>query len=102
MVVYDHQLLDVASYVSDMERHVNSARKQIFAGCPREATGVAIEEVITTVDQSDIRGSEPQSVDPSGAASDYGRGLGHKADRIETTRILLFVSSSITTRVASC
>ena len=36
----------------------------------QEASRVAIEEAITTIDHSDIRGSEPHNRDPSGAASD--------------------------------
>jgi hypothetical protein len=36
----------------------------------QEAVRVAIEEAITTIDHSDIRGSEPHNRDPSGAASD--------------------------------
>jgi hypothetical protein len=36
----------------------------------QEAARVAIEEAITTIDHSDIRGSEPHNRNPSGAASD--------------------------------
>src|SRR5215472_19153536 len=83
------------------KRPVNVSRIRFFGffvGSSSQAEGVVVEAVIATVDQSDIRGSEPQSVDPSGAASDYERGLGGWACRIETSRILLSVSASTTTR----
>ena len=35
-----------------------------------EAEQVTVEALVATVDHSDIRGSEPHSHDPSGAASD--------------------------------
>ncbi len=36
----------------------------------QEAARVAVEEAVTTIDHTDIRGSEPHNRDPSGAASD--------------------------------
>jgi hypothetical protein len=36
----------------------------------KEAARVAVEEAVTTIDHTDIRGSEPHNRDPSGAASD--------------------------------
>jgi hypothetical protein len=33
-------------------------------------------QVMATIDQADIRGSEPHNHDPSGAASDYSRESG--------------------------
>jgi hypothetical protein len=50
-----------------------------------------VEVVFATVDHSDIRGSKPHNRDPSGAASDYKRGLGPQTYRIELSRILLSV-----------
>jgi hypothetical protein len=57
---------------------------------------------VSTVDHPDIRGFEPHNRDPSGAASDYERGLGPKTYRIGASRILLFVCSSTATHAASC
>jgi hypothetical protein len=62
-----------------MERPVNYELRFIFLSSFflfQEAARVAVEEAITTIDHSDIRGSEPHNRDPSGAASDYGRGFG--------------------------
>src|ERR1017187_3346217 len=67
-----------------------------------EAVWVAVEVAVSTVDHPDIRGFEPHNRDPSGAASDYERGLGPKTCRIGTSRILLFVCSSAATHAASC
>ena len=60
-----------------------------------------VEVVFATVDHSDIRGSKPHNRDPSGAASDYKRGFGPQAYRIELSRILLSVYPSTTTHAAS-
>ena len=49
----------------------NSVLSFFFHSCSsQEAAQVAVGEAITTIDQSDIRGSEPHNRDPSGAASD--------------------------------
>ena len=53
-----------------------------------------VEVVFATVDHSDIRGSKPHNRDPSGAASDYKRGLCPQTYRIELSRILLSVCPS--------
>jgi hypothetical protein len=57
-----------------MERPVNYELRFIFLPSfflfLPEAAQVAVEEAITTIDHSDIRGSEPHNRDPSGAASD--------------------------------
>ena len=58
----------------------------------QRAVWVAVEEAVTTIDHSDIRGSEPHNRDPSGAASDYEREFGPKTYRIGASRILLRVS----------
>ena len=51
-----------------------------------EADQATVEAAMSTIDQSDIRGSSlaarHHGRDPSGAASDYGRGFGGKAYRI--------------------
>jgi hypothetical protein len=60
-----------------------------------------VEVVFATVDHPDIRGSKPHNRAPSGAASDYKRGLGTKTYRIELPRILLSVYPSTTTYAAS-
>ena len=56
------------------------------------ADRVAAKSAVTTVDQSDIRGSNPKerqhSQSPSGAASDYERESGPKPCHIDETRIL--------------
>jgi len=49
----------------------NSVLSFFFHSCSsQEAAQVAVGEAITTIDHSDIRGSEPHNRDPSGAASD--------------------------------
>jgi hypothetical protein len=49
----------------------NSVLSFFFHSCSsQEAAQVAAGEAITTIDHSDIRGSEPHNRDPSGAASD--------------------------------
>ena len=51
----------------------NSVLSFFFHSCSsQEAAQVAVEEAITTINHSDIRGSEPHNRDPSGAASDSG------------------------------
>ena len=42
----------------------------VLVGAYEHAASVVAESAIATVDHSDIRGSEPHSGDPSGAASD--------------------------------
>jgi hypothetical protein len=63
-----------------MERPVNYELCFIFLSSfflfLQEAARVAVEEAITTIDHTDIRGLEPHNRDPSGAASDYRRGFG--------------------------
>ena len=59
---------------------------------------------MATIDQSDIRGSEPHNLDPSGAASDCYRESG-RACRIGQTRILLRACSGccwLCPRVVGC
>ena len=49
----------------------NSVLFSFFHSCSsQEAAQVAAGEAKTTIDHSDIRGSEPHNRDPSGAASD--------------------------------
>jgi hypothetical protein len=56
-------------------------------------------QVVATIDQSDIRGSEPHNHDPSGSASDCYRESG-RACRIGQARILLRArSGSPTVRI---
>ena len=50
-------------------------------------------QVLATIDQSDIRGSEPHNHDPSGAASDCYRESG-RACRIGQARVLLRACSA--------
>src|ERR1035437_1127318 len=57
-------------------------------GAPGNAASVVVEAAVPTVDHSDIRGSTPHNHDPSGAASDYGRGSSPQARRIMSSRIL--------------
>jgi hypothetical protein len=83
--------------VPDMERPVKSERGFGFFTSAREAAWVAVEVAVSTVDHPDIRGSKPHNRDPSGAASDYERGLGPKTCRIGTSRILLFLCPSTAT-----
>ena len=63
-----------------MERPVNYERWFFFRSVP-EAAWVAIEEAISTIDQSIFAG-QPHNRDPSGAASDYGGGFGLSTYRI--------------------
>jgi len=56
-----------------MERPVNYELRFIFLHSfffLQEAARVAVEAAVTTIDHTDIRGSEPHNRDPSGAASD--------------------------------
>ena len=80
----------------------NSVLSFLFHSCSsQEAAQVAVGEAITTIDHSDIRGSEPHNRDPSGAASELKARVWCKTYGIGWSRILLRVPSTAT-HAASC